>query len=147
MFFHSARTASDIIFRQELELMAARLPNFRLAIALTQFQLGQPWFGFTGRLTEAMLQTIAPDFLDRTVYVCGSSSFMESVKVMFDRLNFPMQNYYEESFGAPKKAKKSAEAKPSPAAIENPQMVMWLRRSFSFLNLKKKQSAMVPNQS
>lgn len=121
VFFHSTRTASDIIFRQELELMAARLPNFRFAIALTQFQLGQPWFGFTGRLTEVMLQTIASDFLDRTVYVCGSSSFMESVKTMLKQLNFPMQNYYEESFGAPKKAKEAAKVEPSSIAIASPQ--------------------------
>jgi ferredoxin-NADP reductase len=104
VFFHCARTPRDVIFRQELELMASRLSHFRLAISTTQSCLGQPWLGFTGRLTEAMLQTIAPDWQERTVYVCGPDGFMESTKSLLERLNFPMQNYHEESFGAPKKA-------------------------------------------
>lgn len=108
VFFHCARTPRDVIFRQELELMATRLPNFRPAISVTRSEVGQPWFGFTGRLTEAMLQTIAPDFQDRTVYVCGPDGFMQSVKALLEKLGFPMQNYHEESFGTPKSAKRSA---------------------------------------
>jgi len=121
VFFHSARTPGDIIFRQELEFMAARLDNFHLAIATTQSQSGQPWYGYRGRLNEAMLQLIAPDFRDRTVYVCGPEGFMQSVKTMLERLNFPMQNYFEESFGGAKKAKKAktkmAEAMPQMPAV------------------------------
>jgi ferredoxin-NADP reductase len=104
-FFHCARSPQDIIFRQELEMMSTRLPNFRFAISTTRAELGQPWFGFTGRLTEVMLSSIAPDYQERTVYVCGPDGFMKGVKAMLEGLGFPMQNYYEESFGAPKKAK------------------------------------------
>ncbi|HEY9624584.1 MAG TPA: FHA domain-containing protein [Crinalium sp.] len=111
VFFHCARTARDIIFRQELEMMATRLPNFRLAISTTRPDVGHPWFGFTGRLTETMLRAIAPDFQERTVYVCGPNEFMQSTKDMLEHLNFPMQNYYEESFGAPKKAKRDREVR------------------------------------
>lgn len=107
VFFHCARTPGDIIFRQELELMAARLPNFHLAIAVTQPQPGQPWLSYTGRLSESMLHLIAPDFCDRTVYVCGPEGFMQSVKTLLEHLNFPMQNYFEENFGGSKKAKKA----------------------------------------
>lgn len=105
VFLHSARSPRDIIFRQELELMAARHPNFRLAITTTRSEPGEAWLGFSGRLTEAMLQVIAPDFRERTVYVCGPDTFMQGVKAMLSGLAFPMQNYYEESFGSPKKAK------------------------------------------
>jgi ferredoxin len=52
-----------------------------------------------------MLYGIAPDFSDRTVYVCGPDSFMQGVKTMFQSLDFPMQNYHEESFGPPKQDK------------------------------------------
>ncbi|NJL39659.1 MAG: FHA domain-containing protein [Leptolyngbyaceae cyanobacterium SM1_4_3] len=106
IFFHCARTSRDIIFRQELEMMAARLPNFRLCISTTRSELGQPWLGFTGRLTETILQNAAPDFRERTVYVCGPDSFMQGVKTMLEGLDFPMQNYHEESFGGARKAKK-----------------------------------------
>ncbi|MBF2049293.1 MAG: FHA domain-containing protein [Leptolyngbya sp. IPPAS B-1204] len=105
IFFHCARTPRDIIFRQELELMAARLPSFHPVISVTRSEPGQPWFGFSGRLTDTMLHSIAPDFQDRTVYVCGPNGFMQNVKTLLESLHFPMSNYHEESFGSPKKAK------------------------------------------
>lgn len=105
VFFHCARSSRDIIFQRELELMSSRQPKFRLAIAITRSESGQAWCGFTGRLNEQMLYAFAPDFWQRTVYVCGPNAFMQGVKTMLERLSFPMQNYYEESFGGPKKAK------------------------------------------
>jgi glycine betaine catabolism B len=113
VFIHCARTPRDIIFRQELEMMAARLPNFHLAISTTQEEPGSPWFSFTGRLTSSMLQMITPDFQERTVYVCGPDGFMQGTKTMLESLGFPMQNYFQESFGAPRKAKE----KPAKAAV------------------------------
>lgn len=119
-FFHCARTPADVIFRQELELMSARLPNFHLAIATTQTAIGQPWAGFTGRLTDAMLRCIAPDFQDRQVYVCGPASFMQATKSLLEGLGFPMQNYAEESFGSPKaKSPKPAKTATVPNAVSN----------------------------
>ncbi|MGK7872781.1 MAG: 2Fe-2S iron-sulfur cluster-binding protein [Xenococcaceae cyanobacterium] len=118
VFFHSARTPQDIIFRRELEWIASVQPKFRLAISITRDAPGQVWSGFRGRLTENLLYAIAPDFWQRTVYVCGPNLFMAGVKSMFKRLDFPMENYYEESFGAPKKMKQkaptSAPAAPAP---------------------------------
>jgi glycine betaine catabolism B len=114
IFYHCARTPQDIIFRQELEMMSARLPNFHLAMAVTRSPLGQPWYGFTGRLTPSVLQSIAPDVLERTAYVCGSSGFMQATQSLLKDLNFPMQNYYEESFGAPSKKAPALPKVPQP---------------------------------
>jgi ferredoxin-NADP reductase len=105
VFFHCARTPSDVVFRQELEMMAARLPNFHLALSTTRPEPGQPWFGFAGRITAPLLQMIAPDFHERTVYVCGPNGFMQEVKALAKELGLPMHNYHEESFGVPKKTK------------------------------------------
>jgi glycine betaine catabolism B len=102
VFFHSAPSPKDIIFRQELELMNLLHPNFQLALTITRPEAEDPWLGYQGRLNAAMLQTIAPDFSDRTVYVCGSPSFMTATKTLLETLGFPMQNYYEESFGGKK---------------------------------------------
>ena len=96
VFFHSARSARDIIFQQELEMMAARIPDFRLAITTAQSEPGQAWLGLTGKLTEAMLLSVAPDFRERTVYVCGPDTFMQEVKAIIEGLGFPMQNYYQD---------------------------------------------------
>lgn len=122
VFFHSARSPREIIFQQELELMASRHPNFRLAITTTQSEPGQARLGNTCRLTESMLSSVAPDFRERTVYVCGPDSFMQGVKAMLEGLGFPMQNYYEQSFGSPaekveKVAKLRTKGEPAPTAM------------------------------
>ena len=109
IFLHSARTPDDIVFRAELEEMAAQMPNFQLAITLTQQPLMRSWMGLTGRISQSLLNMVAPDLLDRAVYVCGSEGFMQSVKATLEEMNFPMQNYKQESFGGQKpKAKQSA---------------------------------------
>ncbi|MFB2895415.1 FAD-binding oxidoreductase [Aerosakkonemataceae cyanobacterium BLCC-F50] len=112
-FIYSARTPGDIIFREELELMAATYPNFKLAITITQLEAGKVWSGYRGRLNEFMLTSVAPDFRERTVYVCGPDNFMQAVKTMLEKLDFPMQNYYQESFGSSNKEKKLPKNTPS----------------------------------
>ena len=106
VFLHSARSPEDIIFRQELEMMTARYPNFKLAITVTRPVPGQPWYGYTGRISETILPAIASDYKERTVYVCGPNPFMEATKELLQNISFPMENYYEESFGGAKKKKK-----------------------------------------
>ena len=100
-FIHAARTAQDIIFRQRLELLAAQHPNFHLAFTLTKAMPAVPWAGYRGRLNPALLSAICPDFADRTAFVCGPAGFMESTKALLTDEGFPMENYFEESFGGP----------------------------------------------
>ncbi len=100
VFFHSARTLEDIVFRNELSTMAAQMPNFRLAVTVTQKPTYHPWMGLTGRLSDSMLQMVAPDLRDRSVYVCGPGGFMEHARSVLTALKFPMQFYQEESFGS-----------------------------------------------
>jgi glycine betaine catabolism B len=104
VFFHSARDRQDIIYHRELQLLETRNPHFRLAISLTRCQ-DTDWKGFTGRLDEKMVAAIAPDYRERTVYVCGPDSFRKGVKSLLASINFPMDNYHEESFGGAKKPK------------------------------------------
>ncbi len=99
LFLHSARTLEDIVFRAELESITAQMPNFQLAITLTQQSVGRAWMGLTGRISQSMLQFVVPDLSDRAVYVCGPAAFMQSVRSLLETLQFPMQHYQEESFG------------------------------------------------
>jgi ferredoxin-NADP reductase len=103
IFFHSARSPQDIIFRRELEVMTAQHPNFHLALTMTRSAVGDPWWGFTGRLTDKLLEIIAPDFQERMIYVCGPDTFMKGVKTLVEGMGFPMVNYHQESFGGTKK--------------------------------------------
>jgi glycine betaine catabolism B len=99
-FFHSARSSRDVIFHKELEWMSSQHHNFHLHLSLTREDKQSDWSGLTGRLDAQMLAQIAPDFLERDVYVCGSDGFMQGVKTLLQGLDFPMDNYYYESFGA-----------------------------------------------
>ena len=118
VFFHNARTPQDIIMRQELETLAARHPNFRLVISLTRPELTQPWqsepwLGLTGRFNHTILNTIAPNFKERTIYVCGPDGFMQQVKETVYSQNFPMEKYHQESFGGRKQKPKKSSPQPS----------------------------------
>ena len=114
VFLHCARTPEDLIFRTELETIAAQLPNFHLAVTLTQQPLGQSWMGLTGRISSALLQMVAPDLLERSVFVCGPEGFMESTKLLLESMKFPMQNYQQESFGRSKKPKPPSQPPAAP---------------------------------
>ncbi|AFZ36652.1 FHA domain containing protein [Stanieria cyanosphaera PCC 7437] len=97
IFCHSTATPQDLMFRSELELMATRYSNFKLAVTITRPETSKAWLGYTGRLNTSMLSMIAPDFEERNVYVCGSNSFLISVRSLLEQMDFPMENYYEES--------------------------------------------------
>lgn len=96
-FIHSTCSPRHVIFHQELELMAARHPNFQLHVTTTQKEPGSAWLGYRGRLNQAMLKLMVPDYSDRIVYICGSDVFMQGVQAILKSLTFPMQNYHEES--------------------------------------------------
>ncbi|MEA5511221.1 FAD-binding oxidoreductase [Crocosphaera sp. UHCC 0190] len=121
VFLHSARTPHDIIYRKELEAMTANHVNFHLALTITRAAIGEPWWGFTGRLNEVLLPAICPDFKERFIYVCGPDGFMKGVKNLAESLGFPMNNYYQESFGGAKKQTPvSSESKNGHSAVVIP---------------------------
>lgn len=100
-FVHSARSPEDIIFNHELLQIDAQWPDFRLATLCEETAPGQGWSGYRGRLTPELLRCICPDYQQRTVMCCGPAPYMQAVREMLEALNFPMHQYYEESFGGP----------------------------------------------
>ena len=100
-FVHVARTAQDIIFRQRLALLAAQHNHFKLAFSLTKDAPNSPWAGYRGRLNPAMVTSICPDYMERTAFVCGPNGFMAGTQSLLEGMGFPMENYFEESFGGP----------------------------------------------
>jgi len=99
VFVSCVRTPRDIIFRHQLEWMATRLTNFRLNIVCEKSGTGDSWSGYRGLLNLDMLKLMAPDILERQVYCCGPAPFMRAVRYLLESIDFPMENYHEESFG------------------------------------------------
>lgn len=97
-FVHSARTPADIVFRKELELMAARDPGFRFTAICERDAPEERWHGYTGRLSLPLLALAVPDFRDREVFVCGPGPYMAAVKKLLADAGFDMARHHEESF-------------------------------------------------
>lgn len=98
VFVHSARSPRDIIFRDELALMARRLPRLRVA-HVVESTGGEPgWPGLVGRLDARALGLLAPDFMGRDVYCCGPAPYMAGVRALLDAAGFDRSRYHEESF-------------------------------------------------
>lgn len=98
VFVHSARTPADIVFRRELELMATAVPALRVHPVCEQDTPGESWGGLRGLLSTPMLQLLAPDLTERTVFCCGPAPYMAAVRRMLDDIGFDMGDYHEESF-------------------------------------------------
>ena len=104
----SFKSPSDIIFRKEFELWAARKRNFQVAITLTSNWHGTDyWTGFTGRISEHMLNVFAPDLHDRHVFMCGPEPFSDGVKKLLRDTGFNLANLHTESFGSGRSAQGS----------------------------------------
>lgn len=77
-FMHFARSPRDIIFRAELERLAASHPNVRFMYCVED-AAGSDWSGEVGRFSPELLSQHAPEFRELDVFLCGPAGFMRSV--------------------------------------------------------------------
>ena len=113
----SFRSAADIIFRRELELMASRHEHLKIVFTVTARQPLDPWTGMTGRLCTQVFQLAVPDLRERHVYLCGPGPFMEAVREQLVQLDFPTQNLHSESFGKSRVAPGAPPREHAPLAL------------------------------
>ncbi|WP_117195911.1 2Fe-2S iron-sulfur cluster-binding protein [Rhizobium terrae] len=117
VFINNVRTPDDIIFHQELLHMSTRLAGkMRLAIVPSSVSPSRPWHGPVGSVSENLIQTYAPDFIERETFVCGPPGYMAAVKSMLAGMGLPMSQYHDESFGGASAAASPAASTPSPPA-------------------------------
>ena len=100
-FIHAARRPSDIIFRERLEQFARRVEGLQMRFTVKEPEQFGIWSGYQGRLSQIMLGLMAPDYLERRVFCCGPEPFMQMVREMLISLGYDMDQYHQESFGAP----------------------------------------------
>lgn len=117
VFTHCARSPVDLLFPEELTLMARNMPQLRLAMVCEQHAPGSAYAGHLGRMDAARLAHIAPDFLQRDIYTCGPAPFMAAVRQLLTVAGYDMARYREESFSfeAPAPTAASAPADASAA--------------------------------
>jgi glycine betaine catabolism B len=95
----SFKTLYEIIYGDELNLIATRHNNIKLFITLTKEPLAlAEWSGLRGRADEKMIADLVPDLAERAVYLCGPSLFMADCKINLLNLNLPTEQLFSESF-------------------------------------------------
>lgn len=97
VFVHSASTPADIVFRPELEQLAA-IPEVTVVILCSRDSEAEIWNGRRGRLTAETLAEVVPDPADRETFVCGPAGYMEAVRPLLAEVGVADQRLHEESF-------------------------------------------------
>lgn len=99
LLIYSARSLADVIYRDELDAMARRDENLSVVYALTREQ-PKDWPGHRGRIDKTLLaMTCSPVSRMPAIYVCGPTSFVESVSGFLVELGFDALCIKTERFG------------------------------------------------
>lgn len=88
ILLYSVKYPTEIIQKAELEGYTKDL-GLKLTVTVTRPAEGDGWTGQTGHVDSAMIQKDAPDFMERTVYICGPLAFVKAVKDALAALNVP----------------------------------------------------------
>ena len=93
---YSAATPFELLFRQEFETMASRVPNFRTHFTVTQPHSEQ-WNGNTGRITATTLRTagITPNHL---CYICGPPEMIQAMLTALKEIDVPEERLQYEQW-------------------------------------------------
>ena len=96
---YSSRTIDDVIYRQELDQVAAADNGIDVVHTLTR---GQPegWAGYARRIDAALLDEVAPAAADDpVVFVCGATTFVEAVAEGLVGLGYDPRSIKTERYG------------------------------------------------
>src|SRR5262245_14081666 len=86
LLLYSSRGLDDVIYREELDMMARGDPDLRVVNTLTRKQ-PERWMGHRGRLNGALLAEDGfPPAQNPRIYVCGPTPFVEEVAMLLVEL-------------------------------------------------------------
>ena len=84
---YGCRNESEIVFKQELEKMAAQNPNLKVIFVLNE--AGSGWKGKVGFITTDLLKNEVPDFKGRVFYACGPPVMVAAMGKVIADLGLP----------------------------------------------------------
>ena len=97
---YSSRSYEEIIYREELETLAAREASLEIFHALTRSRSGG-WAGYARRIDAEMLREVSwPANENPLAFVCGPTSFVEGVADALVSLGHDPARVKTERFGA-----------------------------------------------
>jgi ferredoxin-NADP reductase len=97
---YSSRTLADVIYREELERLAAVGDGLEVFHTLTR-EKPAGWKGYTRRVDQAMMQEVAwPNDRMPGVFICGPTTFVEATASLLVSMGYPATTIKTERFGA-----------------------------------------------
>ena len=95
----SSRGPGEIIYRDELDRLAARADGFEVIHTLTR-EHRPDWTGYTRRIDERMLaETLEPLGIAARVFICGPTALVETAANALVRVGIPPDRVRTERFG------------------------------------------------
>ena len=96
---YSSRSAEDVIYRSELDRLAAADEQLRLIHTLTRSQ-PPGWSGYRRRIDRVMLDEVAwPHQARPLTFVCGPTVLVETVATILTELGYDPARIRTERFG------------------------------------------------
>lgn len=98
VLLYGCRSPEAALYHEELTAYAAAFPNFRYHLVVSDPVEG--WDGEKGFLDETLIRRLAPDFAERTSYICGPQVMNDFCKSALEAMGVPEKKIRREMFGA-----------------------------------------------
>ncbi len=98
-FYYGARQQSDLILREEIHQLEARMPRFSFKPTLSASVASDEWLGAVGRVTQILQREIL-DASPYDAYICGQPEMCESVSTLLLAKGIPENRIFRDDFFA-----------------------------------------------
>ena len=96
---YSSRSLTEVIYREELDRLAADGAGLEISLTLTRSQ-PPGWEGYARRIDDELLAEVAWPSADRPLaFVCGPTTFVEVAAGALTRLGYEPASIKTERFG------------------------------------------------
>jgi propane monooxygenase reductase subunit len=97
VFYYGARTEADLFALEELERLAAELPDMRFVPALSEADSTTGWDGEAGLITD-VVDRLEEDLTDVDAYLCGPPPMVDAAVALLERRGCPEARIYFDKF-------------------------------------------------
>lgn len=95
---YSSRYGDSVIYKEELETLVSQMKNAEYELSITRDPKGLDGVR-RGRINKEYLSKQVKGFEDANYYICGSPSFIESMKSSLIELGIPVEKIKREQWG------------------------------------------------
>jgi propane monooxygenase reductase component len=97
VYYYGARRRQDLFHLEELEALAAEVPDLRFVPALSEEDGDAGWTGETGLITD-VVDRLEGELADVDAYVCGPPPMVDAAIALLTRRGVPESHIYYDKF-------------------------------------------------